>query len=266
MTAVGRAVRVVAVALIPVVVVVIAVFATRAVLRTDARPAPPRGVTAQPTTGQVAIRWSAVDHVRGYLVSRDGAVVYEGPGTSAVDRTADAGRHVYEVRTVDDTGRLSDSAGATTTTGAGWGRYGSLVALLPDLLPLAPDARGYRQMSCAVRYNPPAPERGDAPAGSGQVWEKLRLACETGDAARDSVFVDFWDSAAVRDRAFAGFSAGGATMIWNHGTGFTITTGGRSDLTLRFSDRRLALVTIEVTAAGSRSVDQLVSLANALPI
>lgn len=241
----------------------------------------PSAPTVTATADHVAISWKSVSGAQGYVVSRDGQVIYRstksGDDTTRFDDySATAGEHTYTVSAIGDDDRLSAaSAGEKATAPQGYGEIAPLMRRLGTLLPTAPGGAGFDDMRCVVRR---APVVGADQSGA---QSTARLVCDSpksdspkSDSPKSQThppltwYVDFWDSSKARDLAVPSFAPGATKVTWAHGDAYQVAPQGTSDLMLTFSDPDRSAISILLNSDPNAlwAPKDLLDYANSLPV
>ncbi|MBU3064346.1 serine/threonine protein kinase [Nocardia sp. NEAU-G5] len=187
-------------------------------------------------------RWAAVTAI-AVLVSALVAIVAVRPWRPPATAVAPVSSPTWPISTV--------TTAATTTTANGrgpvvtaWGRDNDLVALLPQLLPVSPDAAGYGGARCTDvnQLN-----NGHAPAvectqDSGITWTVWTF--RPGDPRRDSMYATAQHDSTIRDQSWTRASSHGKLRDG------TDPGSGQGWLTICFDDPARAWLVIDVEAAG----------------
>lgn len=250
------------IAVLAVIALVGGFLVTRSLGAVDA-PASPTGLQLTRGTGQVTATWQPVAGADGYQLVRGDVVVYDGKDTKAVDQTVTAGAHTYRVQAVRRDAVSAPGESRTIDAGQGWGLYAPLIAEFPALLPQAPDAKGWDDLTCLWMLNPVRGERGPSESGVGEVWTKLRIRCA--DPGLTIAMHVFWfDDKDGLDGALSQFAETGTPIKWNQGTGYVVP--GDGSIYVKFDDpaRRLAVIAMKGVTSTMTS-KELLDLANSLP-
>jgi len=252
----------VAIALAAVIVLVGALLLTRYLVGGGGAPAVPSGLSVSDQDGRIRAVWNQVDGADSYLLLRDeGAVVYSGPDSAAVDDTVTRGEHRYSVIAVAHGVPSAASEISTVTVGDTWGSWAPLVAELPDLLPQFPDQTGWRELTCMPMARASVPEVGDGPYGTDRPINRARLACESDRVGALHVT---WQASEQGTEAYLADLASLPTaspVTWRHGTGYYFSD--TTELVLRPSTPSTVVFSL---SADKASKDDLLGTANDLPL
>ncbi|GAA2371831.1 MULTISPECIES: hypothetical protein [Gordonia] len=248
------------IAAVAVLVLLASLFAVRAMLGGSA-PDSPGGLSLSADGGEVKAVWNGVSGADEYLLIRDdGVVVYSGPDTTAVDRTAGTGDHRYRLRAADSGRWSADGAESKVTVVSGWGELGPLAAQFPRLLPQTPEATGWQDLTCRSMVRAMPAERGPSNTGSGRALVKSRMHCFNSEMVIQPAWMTSKDAT---DQVFTDISknASPESIGWRHGTGYVVESEHAAYL--RLADRDDVVFTVLLDRGGRR---ELLDVANRLPI